>query len=244
MYCRTGIAELQHYSKLYIMKKIFLLFFIILSFFSSYAQNVAINADGSLPNSSAMLDVSSATKGFLPPRMTLSQRDLIITPANGLIIYQTDDVTGLYCNNGTAAVPVWQLIGPAPALNYGYFSSSSTQLTGNSIPQQLFFNLMIADGISTGNNRDFIVSKTGVYKIAYNITMETNSASGNAIIYINGVNSNTSAARQSSSGNVTSAISDDVLINLNAGDAISVLFFSFAGTVRCFARSLTINQLR
>ena len=41
------------------------------------------------PNSSALLDVSSTTKGFLPPRMTTTQRDAISSPAAGLTIFNT-----------------------------------------------------------------------------------------------------------------------------------------------------------
>jgi hypothetical protein len=40
-------------------------------------------------NASAVLDVESTTRGFLPPRMTTAQRDLIATPAAGLVIYNT-----------------------------------------------------------------------------------------------------------------------------------------------------------
>lgn len=39
------------------------------------------------PNASAQLDVASTTKGFLPPRMTTTQRDAISSPEPGLIIY-------------------------------------------------------------------------------------------------------------------------------------------------------------
>lgn len=42
------------------------------------------------PNASAKLDVSSTTKGFLPPRMTLEQRLAITSPAQGLMIYCTN----------------------------------------------------------------------------------------------------------------------------------------------------------
>jgi len=56
----------------------------------SYSQ-VAINTDGSQPDASAMLDVKSTTQGFLPPRMTTTQRDAISSAATGLIIYNTDD---------------------------------------------------------------------------------------------------------------------------------------------------------
>ena len=41
------------------------------------------------PNAAARLDVSSTTSGFLPPRMTEAQRDLIATPPNGLMLYNT-----------------------------------------------------------------------------------------------------------------------------------------------------------
>ena len=115
------------------MNKIFLILLIIITTASfSYAQNVAINADGALPNSSAMLDVSSTTKGFLPPRMTLAQRNLINLPATGIIIYQTDNVTGLYCNKGTAAIPDWQLIGPAiPVASPCFFFNTDQSVSFN-----------------------------------------------------------------------------------------------------------------
>lgn len=54
----------------------------------SYSQ-VGINTTGAQPHESAMLDVSSTTKGFLPPRMTVNQRDIIASPAEGLIIFNT-----------------------------------------------------------------------------------------------------------------------------------------------------------
>ena len=49
----------------------------------------------------AQLQVDSTTKGFLPPRMTSTQRIAITTPATGLIVYQTDSVEGLYINTST-----------------------------------------------------------------------------------------------------------------------------------------------
>ena len=41
------------------------------------------------PNTSAKLDVESTTQGFLPPRMTTTQRNAITSPAAGLTIYNT-----------------------------------------------------------------------------------------------------------------------------------------------------------
>jgi len=50
------------------------------------AGNVGI---GTTANAAAILDVASTTKGFLPPRMTTTQRDAISTPPAGLMIYNT-----------------------------------------------------------------------------------------------------------------------------------------------------------
>jgi len=40
-------------------------------------------------NASALLQMDSTTKGFLPPRMTTTQRNAIASPAAGLIVYDT-----------------------------------------------------------------------------------------------------------------------------------------------------------
>jgi hypothetical protein len=45
---------------------------------------------------SALFSLSSTTRGFLPPRMTSAQRTAIASPAEGLLVIQTDGVQGLY----------------------------------------------------------------------------------------------------------------------------------------------------
>jgi hypothetical protein len=50
------------------------------------------------PNSSAKLEIAATDKGLLIPRMTAAQRTAITTPANGLLVYQTDSETGFYVN--------------------------------------------------------------------------------------------------------------------------------------------------
>ena len=59
---------------------------------------------GTTPVASAALQVSSTSQGVLLPSMTLAQRDLIATPATGLLIFQTDNSPGYYFYNGTAWV--------------------------------------------------------------------------------------------------------------------------------------------
>ena len=82
-----------------------------LAVFSLFCVNVSnaqvgIGVPAENIHPSAELEVKSNTKGFLPPRMTKAERDAIVTPAAGLLIYQTDgdetNPTGLYFFDGTA----------------------------------------------------------------------------------------------------------------------------------------------
>jgi len=54
------------------------------------SQAVAINADGSQPDGSAILDIKSAGKGILMPRLTTLQRTSIAGPAIGLTVFDTN----------------------------------------------------------------------------------------------------------------------------------------------------------
>lgn len=76
-------------TNLNIMKKLLILIAICTSSIAT-AQSVAISSDGTIANSSAMLDVISTTKGFLPPRMSSGQRNAINNPAAGLQIWCSD----------------------------------------------------------------------------------------------------------------------------------------------------------
>ena len=69
-------------------------------FAQAQTGGVRVGAPGT-PDPSAVLDISSAAKGLLPPRLTKAQRDSIASPAAGLTIYNT--TTGkLNTWNGTS----------------------------------------------------------------------------------------------------------------------------------------------
>ncbi|MBK6966773.1 MAG: tail fiber domain-containing protein [Bacteroidales bacterium] len=86
-----------------------LIFLLFLAFGTMVNAQVAINTDGTAPDNSAMLDVKSTSKGMLIPRMTEAQRDAIVSPATGLLIFCTDN--NLYFSNkGTPATPNWVII--------------------------------------------------------------------------------------------------------------------------------------
>jgi hypothetical protein len=52
-------------------------------------------------NASCILQADSTTKGFLPPRMTTAQKNAIATPANGLMVYDTDLARPCFFNGAT-----------------------------------------------------------------------------------------------------------------------------------------------
>jgi len=68
---------------------------------SGSTKSFLINANYSNTNApSAMLEVQSTTKGFLPPVMTTTQKNAIASPAAGLVVY--DSTTNkLCCYNGS-----------------------------------------------------------------------------------------------------------------------------------------------
>jgi|GEM_PF-2249868 len=148
--------------------------FIIISF-SGYTQNMGINANGALPDSSAMLDVSSSTKGFLMPRMTFAQRNDIVPAANGLMVYQTDGQKGLYIYDDGASswkhvldsAQIAALLSAAPSID-------SVLASGNDADGDSILKLG-AIGIGTNSPQSQI--DVNVAADSASMTVRTNSAS-------------------------------------------------------------------
>jgi uncharacterized protein (TIGR02145 family) len=86
------------------MKKVLLCAAFIAASFTSIAQ---VGVGTTIPDDSAALEVKSTTKGFLPPRMTTAERDVINNGvwAEGLTIYNTDTKC-LELYNGTDWISV------------------------------------------------------------------------------------------------------------------------------------------
>jgi len=70
---------------------------IVLGDTAGVITNVGIGT--SYPNSTALLDISSTSRGFLPPRMTATQASAISSPAEGLIVYVTN-TNGTFTSKG------------------------------------------------------------------------------------------------------------------------------------------------
>jgi hypothetical protein len=84
--------------------------------FALKAQTNNVGIGTNTPNNSSILDLTSTTRGFLAPRMTGAERIAIATPAQGLLVYQTDAPSGFYFYNGAVWVQFalgsfWSLAG-------------------------------------------------------------------------------------------------------------------------------------
>ena len=98
------------------MKKrypVLFLFSLLLLTTSSFAQNNNVGIGTTTPNPTAALDVTSTTKGVLVPRLTTAQRTAIASPAQGLLVYDTDLGCFYYYNSTTTAWVSLCQAGPA-----------------------------------------------------------------------------------------------------------------------------------
>ena len=85
------------------MKKI--IFILGFLWFVSVPAQVAVNADGTPPDNSAMLDVQSTDKGVLIPRMDEQTMQNVPSPATGLLVFNTT-ANDFYYFDGTEWVNV------------------------------------------------------------------------------------------------------------------------------------------
>jgi len=187
------------------MKRILLTLTVTLLFATAFSQ-VAINTDGSQANASAMLDVKSNTAGLLIPRMTSTQRNAIASPAQGLLVYDTDDSTFYYYKN-SAWVKVgrgasgWYTTG-----NYIYTLNDSVGI-GTSSPQaplevrgrisQTGTGRSVFLGEEAGNNDDLNNNENvfaGYLSGYYNSSGYYNVAIGSRTLYSNTTGSNNVAS--------------------------------------------------
>lgn len=110
----------------------------------------SISVGSATPEATAIVDINSTSKGFLPPRLTTAQRDAILNPAIGLTIFNTETnclewwIGSIWYNacgnasvstttNGTANVTIIDCAsGTANGVNGGAFDIGTPVTTGNS----------------------------------------------------------------------------------------------------------------
>jgi hypothetical protein len=113
------------------MKKFIVSLFSFVLFLGSQAQqNVGIGT--TTPNSSAILDLTSTTRALLIPRMTFTERGAIVSPAAGMIVYQTNTVGtsafGFYVYEGVGLVATWKRLAKSDEVGS---SGGSWTVSGN-----------------------------------------------------------------------------------------------------------------
>jgi len=91
------------------------------------AQGVRIGTAGA-PDASAALEINPGTtpKGLLFPRLTQAQRNAIASPAEGLVIYQTDNTPGLYQRHATLG---WLSVGTLNSESLATVSAPTAAIT-------------------------------------------------------------------------------------------------------------------
>jgi hypothetical protein len=116
----------------------------VLSCHTSLMAQVGINT--TTPDPSSMLDIQSTAKGLLIPRMTLAERNNIPSPAQGLLVYQTDNTPGFYYYIGSmwraiavAVADKWIVVG-----NNMYNANSGNVGIGTTAP---YYKLEVKGGI-------------------------------------------------------------------------------------------------
>ena len=107
---------------------------------------------GGIGDPSAILSATSSTRGFLPPRMTALERSSIISPTEGLMVYQSNGKQGLYVFNGS----IWLHQSQWYENNASPTSSFFSSIPNNLDPTDAEGNLGIGSGslsaISNGDN--------------------------------------------------------------------------------------------
>lgn len=87
------------------MKKITsgLSFWTTLLLFCAFISQAQVGIGTVTPDASSMMDVSSTSKGFLTPRMTTTERNAIVSPADGLIVYDVTLKSFYHYNTATSS---------------------------------------------------------------------------------------------------------------------------------------------
>ena len=125
------------------------------------------------PNSSAMLQVSGTSKGFLPPVMTSTNRNSITTPATGLVIFNST-TNQLEVNTGTGATPVWNTAGANltnTSGNAALIPGATGTLISNlpiataSATKIYNFQLSGQDGCGLFFSANFAINQTGTFNV-------------------------------------------------------------------------------
>ena len=219
--CRSITVQL---SRLFQNKRIFLL----LAIYSAQLLQAQVGIGTAQPDPSAMLDIraNGNHKGLLIPRITEAEKNNITAPAEGLIIYQTDGDAGFYFFNGQD----WKNSGGVTSIN-GLTPSNNGELTLNVPKTQIGTE---ADRIATTNPTDGLL----------HIVDGDSNTQNNGRIYVYSAlltdwtlttnfidtDTDTDTDNQSISGSSFNALTNELTIGIEDGNAQVVNLSGLSGT--------------
>jgi hypothetical protein len=93
----------------------------------SNAQGVSINSDNSSANASSILELKSTSQGMLTPRMTTTERDAIVSPADGLLVFNITSGAFNFYESG------WQVLGISEGASYSSANADSSISTTSTV---------------------------------------------------------------------------------------------------------------
>ncbi|TXD49563.1 MULTISPECIES: FISUMP domain-containing protein [unclassified Polaribacter] len=139
------------------MKKLVLSFALITISCITFAQ---VGIGTSTPESSAALELKSTTKGFLLPRLSISEIQAIEEPAEGLLMYCTDcDIKGIFVFNGLRYIGLINGKGLSAAIDSATFLAQiGTEADNNTsaiTTAQLNAILPVLTGITNANESSY-----------------------------------------------------------------------------------------
>jgi hypothetical protein len=131
-----------------------------------YNTTVEVGIGTSSPSASALLDLSSTSKGFLPPRMTTTQRNAISGATTGLVIYNTT-INQLETYTGNSWSPLYS----GYSLNYAQYRANAAQGSFTADVTKVNFPVMVSNfgSITTSSNNTFTLPANRVFRVDLNL---------------------------------------------------------------------------
>lgn len=232
-------------------------FFILLTFIiSSQIINAQVGIGTTTPDDSSILEIESTEKGVLIPRVTTAQRNAINSPENSLMVYNTTTNNYEY-NSGTKIFPNWVNITYHPTIKYSNIDTATNINNNSAITLPVCGSLEWNDDASlyqvSGNT--ITINTSGKYRITTNISYNVPSVPGNnseqrvsveAQVAINGTPQGAIAASgyvRSANGHTDASLHLNEVLNLTAGDVISIQVVRSGNSAPAYMRSTRTSNI-
>lgn len=110
------------------------------------------------PAATALLDITSVSKGLLIPRMTTAQRDAIVSPATGLFLYNTSNSRFNVFNTTWDIIPVVDATSGALDISHTTPAITLTDTTASEVDLQIDLDANIARIRAVGGGSNSLIS--------------------------------------------------------------------------------------